>query len=381
MLSERLNGLHPYVPGEQPKDRKYIKLNANENPYLCAKKVRKALNKEIKNHPEKLGLYPDPDALELRKEIASMLNRTGGVLCRTNVNGKNCTPSSQDKIPFELKAENIFCGNGSDEVLSFVFYTFFDSSKPLVMPTFSYSFYPVYSEFYNVPMNKVELLKDWKLDINKMIEEAKKCHNGLILANPNAPTSLALSRNEIKKILDNVPSDKVVVVDEAYCDFGGESAIPLINDYKNLVVVRTFSKSFSLAGMRLGFAVSNEELIKSIFTVKDSFNHFPVDALAQTAGKTSCKADYYYAQNAKELVQTRDDFIEFLKSKGWFVLPSTTNFIFAKKDGLEGEKIYKAVKEKGILIRHFSTPGIDDFVRISVGTKKQMVSLKKVLDF
>ena len=379
MLSKRFEKLHPYVPGEQPKDRVYIKLNANENPYPPHESVALAVRDAVSTSSIRMGLYPDPDANELRTSIADMLNRTGGVLCNASVSGNECSPCEKDKIPFKVTPDMIFCGNGSDEVLSFVFYTFFDSDRPIVMPEHTYSFYPVYCGYYGIPMNQVPLKKSWELDVEKMLTDANKTDSSIIFANPNAPTGISLSRAEVADMIRRAPKDRVFVVDEAYCDFGGESCIPLLADFKNLVVVRTFSKSFSFAGMRLGFVISSPELIKAIFTVKNSFNHFPVDFLTQTAAIASCRADWYYAQNASKVIAERESITAFLRERGWFVIDSRTNFVFAKKDGISGEEIYQRVKKAGILIRHFSTPGVEDFVRISIGTPEQMNALKGVL--
>ncbi len=369
MLAKRFEKLSPYVPGEQPKDRVYVKLNANENPYPPHKSVAKAIAKAVKSNIEKIGLYPDPDSKTLRNEIALMLNKTGGVLGNKNA-----------KLPFELTGKNIFCGNGSDEVLSFVFYTFFDSDRPIVMPEHTYSFYPVYCGFYGIPMNRIPLKENWELDSDKMLSEAEKTDSSIIFANPNAPTGIALKAQEVAQMIRKAPKDKVFVVDEAYCDFAEESCIPLLAEFKNLIIVRTFSKSLSFAGQRLGYVVASPELIQAIFTVKNCFNHFPVDFITQQAGIASCKAYDYYAENAAKIIQERESLTEFLRSRSWFVIDSKTNFIFAKKDGISGEEIYRKVKSAGILIRHFSTPGIEDFVRISIGTEKQNKALKSVLE-
>ena len=377
IISNRMKNLHPYVPGEQPKDRVYIKLNANENPYAPSPAVQKAVLNFVQQHPEKMGLYPDPDATQLHKAIAKMLNETGGVLCRAKVQGNKVTPAEEDKIPFEVTENMIYTGNGSDEVLSFVFYAFFDSSKKFVMPEFTYSFYPVYAGFYNIPMDNVPLKSDWSLDTDKMLKRAENNKGGIIFANPNAPTGLGLTRDEVRQMLKKASPDEIFIVDEAYVDFGGESCIPLLKEFNNLVIVRTFSKSLCGAGQRLGYIVASEELVNIVTTVKNSVNHFPIDAVSQVSGVAACEDIGYYVECSKKVAEERDDFYNFLKSQGFYVLESKTNFLFAKKEGMAGNDIYKKIKEKGILIRHFNTPGIEDFVRITIGTHQQMEELKK----
>lgn len=380
MIANRMKNLHPYVPGEQPKDREYIKLNANENPYPPSPKVIEAVCNAAKAHPEKLGLYPDPDSNELKSAIAQMLNETGGVLCRAEVSADGkVKPSAQDKIPFEVTKEMIYTGNGSDEVLSFVFYAFFDGDRNLVLPEHTYSFYPVYAGFYQIPLDKVPLNADWTLNTEKMLKDANEKDTSIIFANPNAPTGLGLTRNQIREMIKSAPKDRIFVVDEAYVDFGGESSIPLLAEFNNLVVVRTFSKSLCGAGQRLGYIVSNPELVNHVTTVKNSLNHFPIDFLAQTSGIAACKDSAYYVDCAKKVAYERDEFIKFLRNRGWFVIDSQTNFIFIKKNGVPGEETYKAIKKAGILVRHFSTPGIEEFLRITIGTKEQMDSLKDVM--
>ena len=380
IISNRMKGLHPYVPGEQPKDRIYIKLNANENPYPPSKNVTKALMDFIKEQPMKMAVYPDPDSNELHAAIADMLNKTGGVLCRAHVDGQNVTADPKDKIPFTVTPDMIYSGNGSDEVLSFVFYAFFDSSKKFVMPEHTYSFYPVYAGYYDIPMDRIPLNSDWTLDKESMLNHAKENNGGIIFANPNAPTGLGLTRDEVRQMLKKASPDEIFIVDEAYVDFGGESCIPLLAEFKNLVIVRTFSKSLCSAGMRLGYIVSNPELVNIVTTVKNSVNHFPIDALAQVAGKAACYDPAYYVECAKKVVLERDKFYDYLKSKGFYVIKSQTNFLFAKKDGLAGQEIYKKIKEEGLLIRHFNTPGIEDFVRITVGDENQMTALREAFD-
>lgn len=380
MISNRMKNLHPYVPGEQPKDRVYIKLNANENPYAPSTKVQDAVVDFVKNNPMKLALYPDPDSLELHAAIAEMLNKTGGVLCNTVVDGEDVKPSEKDKIPFTVTPEMVYSGNGSDEVLSFVFYAFFDSGKKLVLPEFTYSFYPVYAGFYNIETDVVPMKKDWSLDTNEMLNRASKNGSGLIFANPNAPSGIGLSRAEIREMLLKADKDEIFVVDEAYCDFGGESCIPLLEEFKNLLIVRTFSKSLCGAGMRLGYIVANPELINYVTTVKNSLNHFPIDAVAQIAGVAACKNPAYYCECAKKVAEERETFQNFLSEKGWEYIPSKTNFVLVRNPKVSGEQVYQKIKKEGILVRHFSTKGIEDYVRITIGTKEQMDALKKAME-
>lgn len=380
LISNRVRQLNPYVPGEQPKDRVYIKLNANENPYPPSPVVQKAVMDFVQKNPEKLGLYPDPDSLELHAAIADMLNKSGGVLCRARVEDGEVRPSDQDKIPFTVTPEMIYTGNGSDEVLSFVFYAFFDSSKRFVMPQFTYSFYPVYAGFYNIPMDQVPLKEDWSLDVDEMLSRAEKNQGGIIFANPNAPTSLGLTRDQVRQMIKKASSDEIFIVDEAYVDFGGESCIPLLAEFKNLVIVRTFSKSLCGAGQRLGYIVANPELVNIVTTVKNSVNHFPLDAVAQVSGKAACGDVAYYAETSRKVAKVRDDFYNFLCDKGFYVLKSQTNFLFAKHPSIPGDELYQKVKAQGLLIRHFNTPGIEDFVRITIGTAEQMNELKKAIE-
>lgn len=382
-----MKNLHPYVPGEQPKDRIYIKLNANENPYPPCKEVVEKIADFVKTNPKKLAVYPDPDSTELKVAISKMLNKTGGVLSRAVVtessnstNGKDVSPSEQDKIPFEITPDMIYCGNGSDEVLSFVFYAFFSSETPLVLPEFTYSFYPVYAGFYDIPLDIVPMKSDWSLDKDELLRRAKKNNCGLIFANPNAPSGLGLSRNEIREMLEKSDKDKVFVVDEAYCDFGGESSIPLLRDFKNLVIVRTFSKSLCAAGMRLGYIVANPEIVNLVTTVKNSLNHFPIDAVSQVAGRAACENPSYYAECARKVCEERESFIKFLREKGWFVNESQTNFVLTQNPKMPGEKLYEEIKKHGILVRHFSTKGIEDFVRITIGNHEEMNALKNVIE-
>ena len=379
MQSKRILKLNPYKPGEQPKDRNYIKLNANENPYPPAPEVMTAVSNAILQNPMLMALYPDPNSVELRKKIADLLNVSGGVLCRTEICDDKVNASEQDKIPFEVTPEMIFTGNGSDEVLSFIFYAFFDSDRPVIQPEHTYSFYPVYAGYYDIPLKKIPLNKDFTIDCQQMISSAVEAESSVIFANPNAPTGIAMTREQVRQMLLALPKNRVHVVDEAYVDFGGESCIPLLKEFPNLVIVRTFSKSLSFAGSRLGFVVANPDLIAALHCVKDSFNHFPVDTVTQIAGKMACECPSYYAKTAKAIVECREDFSGWLLERGWTVIPSSTNFILAKKEGFTGEEIYKRIKEQGILVRHFATPGVENFVRITIGNPEQMEELKKAI--
>jgi histidinol-phosphate aminotransferase len=348
MYAKRFNDLHPYVPGEQPKDRAYVKLNANENPYPPSPEVGKAL---AGFDPALFRLYPDPDARELREAIARMLGQG-------------------------VSSDMIFVGNGSDEVLSFIFYAFFDTYAPLYFPEHTYSFYPVYAGYYGIPVKKIPLRNDFTIDPDSFLA-GSSC--GVIFANPNAPTGIYMPIGQVRAILDGYPKDRVVVVDEAYIDFGGESAIPLLAEYKNLVIIRTFSKSFCFAGARLGFVVANPDLVRALFTTKNSFNHFPVDALTQRIGIASCDDWPYYRRINGEIMKTRDAFADGLRAAGWDVLPSLTNFVFARKVGHEGRAVYEAIKREGFLVRFFDIPGITDFVRISIGLPEDMSRLLDIM--
>jgi histidinol-phosphate aminotransferase len=348
MFANRFSGLHPYVPGEQPTDRDYIKLNANENPYSPSPDVKKALTEF---DPDLFRLYPDPDSRELRKAIARML-------------GSGVTE------------DMLFAGNGSDELLSFFFFTFFDSGNPVYFPEHTYSFYPVYAGYYGIPIKKIRLNPDFSVNVDALLEGKS---SGVIFANPNAPTGMYLPPEKIRYLLDRYSSDRVVIVDEAYIDFGGESAVTLLADYKNLVIIRTFSKSFSFAGARLGFAIANPELIAALYTTKNSFNHFPVDVLTQKIGIAACNDWPWYKKNCERIKQTRDSFSEGLRLAGWEVLPSSANFVFVRRNGIGGRMLYEALKRKGFLVRFFDIPGITDFVRISIGTPDDMDRLLKIM--
>ncbi len=366
MFSKRIEQLNPYVPGEQPEGN-FIKLNANENPYAPPKAVVKELSKYAVQHSMNLALYPDPESEDLRQSIADMLNESRGFL-----HGK-------DELPFSVTKENIFCSNGSDELLSFLFYAFFDSDKNLILPELTYSFYPVYADYYSIPIKKIPLLENWSLDKTTMLEEAKDS-TGMIFANPNAPTGIALTVLELDEMLQNYPTDKIMIVDEAYVDFSKETALPLLEKYKNLIIVRTFSKSFSLAGMRLGYCVAHTELIDAIMKVKNSFNHFPVDALTQKCGQLVCKNWNYFAETSQTIAITRDNFSTTLKRTGWDVIHSNSNFIMVRKlSGESGLEVYEEIKKHNFLVRYFDNPKTKDWVRITIGKPADMMKLASIM--
>ena len=342
MYSKRFSRLSPYTPGEQPKDRKFIKLNTNETPYPPSPEIRELL---IRFQTEELRLYPDPEASALREAIGEV---------------EGVSPSQ------------IFPSNGSDEALSFCFFSFFDEDAgPVLYPSFTYSFYPVYCSFYGIPFSTIPLRPDFSLNFDKFIE-AVPGSSGVIFPNPNAPTGRYEELEKITPLLCAAGREHAVVIDEAYIDFGGETAIPLITTHPNLVVVKTLSKGFSLAGVRLGYTVAREETTTALFTVKDSFNSYPIDRLTQQIGIAAFRNMAYYKELQRKIIETRGTTEEELTALGWEVLPSKANFLFARKEGTAGSEIYSILREHGILVRHFSTPGIEDFIRISIGTETEM---------
>ena len=317
MYAKRLLNLKPYTPGEQPQDKQYIKLNTNENPYPPAPQISELLrNTDI----DTLRLYPDPKMTMLRRAIASHFN---------------------------VSADSVFVGNGSDEVLSFIFYAFFDSDRgPLLFPDITYSFYPVYCTFYSIEYSTIALQKDFTIRIDNFLEKRSSC--GMIFPNPNAPTGIGLPRDRIAELLTQYPQDRVVAIDEAYVDFGGERCIPLIHEHENLIITGTFSKSASLAGARLGFAIADPKLIEQLFTVKDSFNSYPVGSLIQRIGITAMENWKYYDEIIQKIIRTREKVAEALTRIGWIVYPSQANFLFAGDPDVSGEFIYTHLKEREI---------------------------------
>jgi len=338
-FTSRFSNLVPYVPGEQPQDKKYIKLNTNESPFPPSKGVREAVANEV----GLLQLYSDPECVELRGEMSKI---------------------------YGVEPECIIMNNGSDETLNFAFMAFADENHPLAFPDITYGFYPVFADINHIPYEEIPLTNDFSIDINDYIGINKT----IVIANPNAPTGRCLPLCDIEKIVASNP-DNIVIVDEAYIDFGGESAVCLVKKYDNLFVTGTFSKSRSMAGVRLGFGIANEKLIADINTIKYSTNPYNIDRLTAKAGVAALKEQSYYDDNCKTIIETRQWTTKALENMGFEVIPSETNFIFAKSDEIDGEKLYLALKDKGILIRHFGKERIKDYNRITIGTKEQMETL------
>ena len=336
-LSEKAKNLVPYVPGEQPKDGKYIKLNTNENPYPPSPKAVEAIKEAADS---RLRLYPDPECVALRQA------------CATN---------------WDVKPEQVFVGNGSDEVLAVAFQAFFSGKKNVLMPDISYSFYPVYCNLYDVEAKEVPLKEDFSIDLKDYLQP----NEGIVIANPNAPTGIALTRAELEAVVKANP-DSVVLIDEAYVDFGGESMVPLINQYDNLLVVCTLSKSRSLAGLRVGFAFGSEALMDGMNRVKNSFNSYPIDFLAQKGAESAILDRAYFEETRNKVMEAREWTAKELKRLGFDVLPSKTNFVFARPNGIGAADLFQKLKERKILVRYFSKPKIDQWLRISIGTMEEM---------
>ena len=342
MYSSRLKRLSPYVPGEQPRDRGYLKLNTNENPYPPSPRVVDLL---ASFPAEELRRYPDPGSLRLRKAIAK---REG------------------------VGTAQIFAGNGSDEILSFCFYAFFDPDRgPVLFPRHTYSFYPVYCDFYGNTYERIPLAEDFTIPAGTVLS-ALEGSAGYIFPNPNAPTGIETDPEDIERIAERARDlDLAVIVDEAYIEFGGVTAVPLLERFDNLLVVKTFSKSHSLAGVRLGYAVGNKAMIEALTMVKDSFNSYPVDRLSEEIGIAAIGDEGYYRDINRRVAASRDRLSGAMRKEGWTVLPSKTNFVFMKKDGISGREIYERLKEGGILVRYFAHPGIEEYVRVTVGTEEE----------
>ncbi len=328
--------LSPYVPGEQPKKQDgIVKLNTNENPYPPSSRALAA----IAAATERLRLYPDPGATALREAIARH---------------------------YGVAPEEVFAGNGSDEVLAHTFQALLKHDAPLLFPDITYSFYPVYSRLYGVAYEEVPLDAAMRIEI---ADYRRPC-SAVLLANPNAPTGIALSRAQIEALLAEHP-DQLVVVDEAYVDFGGESAVPLVARHDNLLVVQTLSKSRSLAGLRVGFAIGQRPLIEALERVKDSFNSYPLDCLAIAGSVAAIEDDAWFQDTRRRIMASRETLVRDLSALGFEVLPSAANFVFARHPRRSGAELAKGLRERGVLVRHFNKPRISDFLRITVGTEEE----------
>lgn len=342
-LSAKHKNLIPYTPGEQPKNMKYIKLNTNESPFsphpACANTAKEAAGT--------LNLYSDPECTPIVQKLSALYN------------------VSPDEILFT---------NGSDEILNFAFTAFCDKEHAAVFPDITYGFYKVFAELNNVTFEEIPLKDNFSIDINDYIGINKN----IFIANPNAPTGIALSKKELEKIISSNP-ENIVVIDEAYIDFGGESCVPLIHKYDNLIVTQTFSKSRSLAGARLGFGLASHELIKDLNTIKYSTNPYNINSLTMAAGLAALEHEEYTKKNCEIIKKNRRFTASELKKLGFVLTNSSANFVFAKHPEISGKDIYKKLKEKGILIRHFESERICEYNRITIGTKEQTEALIRAL--
>lgn len=343
-LKQRYQALEAYVPGEQPRDMEYVKLNTNESPFPPAPEVVSAMNgREV----ELLRLYSDPTGKVLKEKLARL---------------------------YAVKPENIFISNGSDDILNFAFMAFGEGGA--VFPDITYGFYPVFAELHGIDYTQIPLLDDFSVDfkvycdINKLV----------VLANPNAPTGMSIPVWQIERILMSNP-DSVVVIDEAYVDFGGESCYPLIAKYDNLLVVRTFSKSRCMAGARLGYAIGAKCLIDDLMKIQYSTNPYNVNRMTMRLGEFTIDAENYYREKCRQIITTRQKTAESLTELGFTVLPSQANFLFAKNPQISGRELYEKLKTRGVLVRHFGKARIADYLRITIGTDEQMqILLKAVKD-
>lgn len=344
--SKRVRDMVPYVPGEQPKDRKFIKLNTNENPYPPSQKAVAAAREAA---GDALRLYPDPECALLRQAIA----RHNG-----------------------LDVSQVFCGNGSDEVLAFAFQAFFDKENPITFPDITYSFYEVYVKYFDLTAKIVPLNDDFSLPVDRFVSGPA---GGVVIANPNAPSGQAVSLGDIRRVLEGNPG-QVVIVDEAYVDFGCDSAVGLIKEYPNLLVVQTASKSRSLAGLRVGWALGDEDLIAAMCCVRDSINSYTVDRVAQLTAAAAIGDTAYFEQTRRAIMDTREKTLERMRALGFEAAPSKANFLFVRHPGTPGKVIFQALRERGILVRRWDLPRIGDYLRISIGTKEEMDLLCAALE-
>ncbi|HZW67192.1 MAG TPA: histidinol-phosphate transaminase [Pseudogracilibacillus sp.] len=342
--SEMTKRAEPYIPGEQIAETDIVKLNTNENPYPPSPQVIQAMQDELNSN---LRLYPSPTMDNLRTTIGNY---------------------------YHLNKENVFVGNGSDEVLAFSFMGFFNPGKAIRFPYITYSFYPVYAKVFDIDYEAIPLEDDFSINVEAFFNS----EGGVIFPNPNAPTSLYLPLEQIELILQN-NRDQVVIVDEAYIDFAGESAATLIEKYDNLLVIQTLSKSRALAGLRVGFALGSQALIEALIRMKDSFNSYPVDRLALVGAQAAMEDKTYFMEVTEKIVKTRTWVQEELQALNFNVLPSATNFVFASHATFSAEKLYEELRKRNMLIRYFGTEPIDNFVRITIGTDEEMERLIKAI--
>jgi histidinol-phosphate aminotransferase len=342
--SDLVSQLKPYIPGEQPDIANITKLNTNENPYGPSQQVASAIQKLLN---EDLRLYPPPNADGLRQVIANY---------------------------YQLDPKQVFLGNGSDEVLAHIFNGLLQKSEPLLFPDISYSFYPVFCQLYGISFEQIPLAKDLSL----AVEDYNRPNGGIIFPNPNAPTGRLLGLDAIEELLKDNP-DSVVVVDEAYIDFGGETAVPLIELYANLLIVQTMSKSRSLAGMRIGYAMGSVDLIEGLERIKNSFNSYPLGHLPIAAGIAAFKDQEYFEATCQRVIDSRDRLTNNLHNLGFKVVPSAGNFIFVRHVKRAAEELALSLRQNGIIVRHFKQSRIEQFLRITIGTEKQNERLVSVL--
>jgi len=338
-FSSKYASLDAYVPGEQPKDKKYIKLNTNESPFPPSRSVVEAVSGEA----SELRLYSDPECYELTKKCAEL---------------------------YGVSRDMVLMTNGSDEILNFAFMAFCDKEHPIVFPDITYGFYPVFAELGGIPYETIPLTEDFKVDYRDYLGIGKN----IVIANPNAPTGIAMPISEIEEIVKTNP-DNVVIIDEAYVDFGAESAVRLVHKYDNLIVTMTFSKSRSMAGARLGFGIASPELIRDMNTIKYSTNPYNVNRMTAAAGVAALKDNFYYMDNCRIIEDNREYTKARLEELGFSVTPSKANFLFAASPDISGEELYLKLKEEGILVRHFSKERIKEYNRITVGTREDMETL------
>lgn len=339
-MSNRFAGLKSYTPGEQPQDRTYVKLNTNESPFPPAPEVIAAVSAA---EVGKLNLYPDPECRVLKEKLAQR---------------------------YGLKPENVFISNGSDDILNFAFMAFCDKDRPVAFPSISYGFYPVYAQLHGLDAKSIPLREGFRLEP----EDYLNLNRNIVIANPNAPSGRAISVEDIRRILESNPNH-VVLVDEAYVDFGAESCCRLIGEYENLLVCMTFSKSRSMAGGRLGFALGSAALIADLETIKFSTNPYSINRLTMTAAIATIEHDDYYQTCCQKIMENRAYTVEQLDKLGFETISSLANFIFTRCPGMEGGALCAALRERGVLVRHWDKPEISDYLRITIGSREQMDTL------